>query len=276
MEPAKVWKALEEQGVEARYTKVLSECCSGCTTVFRPFLNDIEASVEKGVRQGDPASPNLFSACLESVIRNCDWSTFGVLINGERLSHLRFADDIVLVTRSPDNASEMLRRLDEEGSKARLTINTTKTEVMRSAFSSQQSALLQGVPLEDGSECVYPGRLINMENDIKPEIARRGRAGWAAYNSIRSVLQGPEAAHRSFNSAVLPALCYASETRALTKIAETQLCSTQISIERRMLGLLLRKRKSAICTTQMLEQCRRSMMLSCTLMSRNTGTLDIV
>ncbi|EPB70920.1 hypothetical protein ANCCEY_09977 [Ancylostoma ceylanicum] len=64
VEPAKVWKALEEQGVETRYTKVLSECHSGCTIVFRPFLNDIEVSVEK--------------------------------------------DDIVLITRSPDDASEML------------------------------------------------------------------------------------------------------------------------------------------------------------------------
>ncbi|EYB94847.1 hypothetical protein Y032_0167g93 [Ancylostoma ceylanicum] len=104
VEPAKVWKALEEQGVEARCTKVLSVCYA---TVFRPFLNDIEVSVEKGVRQEDPASPNLFSACLESVIRNCKWS-LGVLIDEERLNHLRFADDIVLITRSPDDASEML------------------------------------------------------------------------------------------------------------------------------------------------------------------------
>ncbi|EPB73656.1 reverse transcriptase [Ancylostoma ceylanicum] len=101
VEPAEVWKAPEEQGVEARYTKVLRKCYSGYTIVFRPFLNDIEVSVEKGVRQGDPASPNLFSACLESVIRNCDWSSFGVLIDEERLNRLRFADDIVLITRMP-------------------------------------------------------------------------------------------------------------------------------------------------------------------------------
>ncbi|EPB74532.1 hypothetical protein ANCCEY_06389 [Ancylostoma ceylanicum] len=187
MEPAKVWKAQEVQGAEARYTKVLTEWYSGCTTVFRPFLNDIKVSVETGVRQEDPASPNSFSACLESVIRNCDWDTFGVLIDGERLNHLRFADDIVLIPSSADDASEMLRRLDEEGSKAGLTLNMTKTKVMRSAFSSQQPLLLQGVLLEDVSEYVCLGRLLNMENDIKPEIARRGTAGWAAYNSIKSV-----------------------------------------------------------------------------------------
>ncbi|EYC05138.1 hypothetical protein Y032_0084g1798 [Ancylostoma ceylanicum] len=243
VKPAKVWKALEEQGIEARYTKVLNECYSRCTTVFQPFLNDIEVSVEKGVRQGDPASPNLFSVCLESAIRNCDWSTFRVLIDGERINHLRYANDIVLITRSPDDASEMLQRLDEEGSKAGLSINKTKTKVMRSAFSSRQPVILQGVPLEDVSEYVYLSRLLNMENDIKPEIARRGRSGWAAYNSIKSVLEDTKDQKLRadlFNLTVLPALCYTSVTWALTKIAETQLRSTQISIERRMLGLSLR------------------------------------
>ncbi|KIH64502.1 hypothetical protein ANCDUO_05187 [Ancylostoma duodenale] len=74
VEPAKVWKALEKQGVEMRYTKVLSGCYLGCTTVFRPFLDDIEVGVEKGVHRGNPVPPNLFSACSESVIRNCDSS----------------------------------------------------------------------------------------------------------------------------------------------------------------------------------------------------------
>ncbi|EYC31508.1 hypothetical protein Y032_0004g2192 [Ancylostoma ceylanicum] len=109
----------------------------------------------------------------------------------------------------------MLRRLHEEGSKAGFTSNKTKNKLMRSAFSSQQPVLLQGVPLEDVSEYVYLGRLLNMENDIKAKIARRGRAGWAAYNSIKSVLEDTKDQKLRadlFNSTVLPALCYASET----------------------------------------------------------------
>ncbi|EYC17831.1 hypothetical protein Y032_0029g1894 [Ancylostoma ceylanicum] len=108
----------------------------------------------------------------------------------------------------------MLRRIDEEGSKAGLTINKTKTKFMRSAFSSRQPVLLQGVPLEDVREYVYLGRLLNMEYKIKPKIARRGRAGWAAYNSIKSVLEdtkGQKLRADLFNSTVLPALCYASK-----------------------------------------------------------------
>ncbi|EYB91985.1 hypothetical protein Y032_0199g1652 [Ancylostoma ceylanicum] len=140
----------------------------------------------------------------------------------------------------------MLGRLDEEGSKAGITINTTKTKVMPSAFSSQQPVLLRGVPLEDVSEYVYLGCLLNMENDIKLEIAGRGRAGWVTYNSIRSVLEdtkGQKLRADLFNSPVVPALRYANETLAMTNVAETQLRSSQISIEHRMLGLSLHQQK---------------------------------
>ncbi|EYB94849.1 hypothetical protein Y032_0167g94 [Ancylostoma ceylanicum] len=117
---------------------------------------------------------------------------------------------------------------------------------MQSVFSSRQPVLLEGVPLKDVSEYVYLGRLLNMEDDIKPEIASRGRAGWAAYNPIKSVLENTKdlklLADLS-NSTVLPALCHASETWALTEIAEIQLRSTQISIERRTLRLSLRQQK---------------------------------
>ncbi|VDL69849.1 unnamed protein product [Nippostrongylus brasiliensis] len=189
VKPAKVWEALEEQGVETRYTKILQECYTGCHTVFRPFCRDVAVAVERGVRQGDPISPCLFSACLESTIRRCDWEPFGVEVNGVRLNHLRFADDIVLVTKTPEDALRKLNGLDEAGKEAGLTINTTKTKVLRNSFCSSEPVLLEGVALENVEEYFYLGRLVNMKYDLKPEIERRKRAGWAAYNSIRTVLE---------------------------------------------------------------------------------------
>ncbi|EPB67361.1 hypothetical protein ANCCEY_13552 [Ancylostoma ceylanicum] len=63
-------------------------------------------------------------------------------------------DGLMLTTRSPDDTSGMLQLLDEE--------SATGTK---------------GVPFENVNEYVYVGRLPNMENDIKPEIARRRTAG---------------------------------------------------------------------------------------------------
>ncbi|XGW03198.1 hypothetical protein V3C99_014864 [Haemonchus contortus] len=207
-----------------------------------PFYNDVVVAVQKGVGQGDPISPNLFSACLEHVIRRCNWSNFGVNIDGVLLDHLRFADDIVLITDSPEHASKMLHRLDEEGSRCGLSINTSKTKVMRNQFSGDTFVLLKG----GVDECVYLGSQLNMRNDLTGELARRREAGWAAFNSIRSVLEDTRDCKLRadlFNSTVLPALSYAGETWALTKTLERRLVSTQASTERRLLGLMLSRQR---------------------------------
>ncbi|EPB69168.1 hypothetical protein ANCCEY_11746 [Ancylostoma ceylanicum] len=90
------------------------------------------------------------------------------------LNHLRFADDIVLLTHTPQEAERMVRQLGEVGKKVGLQLNAKKTKTT----------------LEDTDEYVYLVRLINMANDLKPELIRRKRAAWAAYNTIRSAVSG--------------------------------------------------------------------------------------
>ncbi|XGW24719.1 hypothetical protein V3C99_006289 [Haemonchus contortus] len=79
----------------------------------------------------------------------------------------------------------MLLRLDEEGSHCGLAINTSKTKVMRNQFSGDTRVSLQG----DVDEYVYLDSQLNMRDDSTEELVRRRKAGWAAFNSIRSVLE---------------------------------------------------------------------------------------
>lgn len=59
--------------------------------------------MEKGVRQGDPLSPYLFVLCLEklthlisdAVLRN-RWKAVSISQSGSTVSHLCFADDLLL------------------------------------------------------------------------------------------------------------------------------------------------------------------------------------
>ena len=60
--------------------------------------NDI--TIRRGVRQGDPISPKLFIATLEEIFRNITWEEKGIHIDGEYFTHLRFADDILIVSQS--------------------------------------------------------------------------------------------------------------------------------------------------------------------------------
>ncbi|EPB72197.1 hypothetical protein ANCCEY_08709 [Ancylostoma ceylanicum] len=126
------------------------------TAGTNPFLNCIEVSVERGVRQGNLAPPNIFSACLESVIRKCDWSILGVLVDRERLNHLRFVDEIAL-----SHQTTPLKYFDGWMKKEAKQALPSISERL-----SQQPIILQGVPLEDVSEYVYLGRLLDMKNDI--------------------------------------------------------------------------------------------------------------
>jgi len=56
--------------------------------------------IQKGIKQGDSLSSILFLAALEESFEKLNWERNGININGVYLNHLRFADDIVLMTES--------------------------------------------------------------------------------------------------------------------------------------------------------------------------------
>ncbi|KAK6765151.1 hypothetical protein RB195_025188 [Necator americanus] len=91
------------------------------------------------------------------------------------------------------------------------------------------------------SECtsyVYLDRELNMMNDLTPELGRRRGAFWGAYKSIANVVKKTRntrlRAHL-FNTTVLTALTYASETWAFRKQEENAVSVIERAVERVML-----------------------------------------
>ena len=58
------------------------------------------------------------------------WESQGINIDGEKLNHLRFADDIILFAEDGNKPEEMLNDLSTESKKVGLKINMKKTKVM--------------------------------------------------------------------------------------------------------------------------------------------------
>ncbi len=56
-------------------------------------------SLKRGIKHGDPLSPNILNSVLE-VFRKMNWEEKGIKINGQWMSNLRFADDIVLISQN--------------------------------------------------------------------------------------------------------------------------------------------------------------------------------
>ena len=240
VETEAVIKALGNQGVPTQYIRVLRELYSNFTTRISPFYKEVIIDVKRGVRQGDTISPKLFSAALENVMRQLEWEGMGVKVDGRHLHHLRFADDIVLITPTIQQAERMLADFDCECGKIGLQLNLTKTMFMRNGLVPDAPFTLNGTNVTECFSYVYLGREVNMMNDLAPELSRRKRAAWGAFKTIEGVVKKTKnirlRAHL-FDSAVLPALTYASETWTLRKQEEHAVGVIQRAIERTMLGV---------------------------------------
>lgn len=120
-----------------------------------------EIKIERGVRQGDPVSPKLFTAVLEEVFRQLNWEEYGIHINGETLMHLRFADDLIILSPLKDNLQIMLEELDRESRNVGLVMNLEKTKVMTDEEQrSTTYSYINNSLIEHVNEYVYLGQII--------------------------------------------------------------------------------------------------------------------
>ncbi|KAK6751200.1 hypothetical protein RB195_002899 [Necator americanus] len=93
----------------------------------------------------------------------------------------------------------------------------------------------EGSQIVETSSYVYVGRSMNMENDLKEELNRRMRAAWAAFAPVKEAtdkLTNQDLRPHLFDSAVLPALCYAAETWGDTAATSRKLLTTHRALER--------------------------------------------
>ena len=81
------------------------------------------------------------------------------------------------------------------------------------------------------------------------EIQRRIMAGWAAYAKHRDIFKSNLAIclkRQVYNSCVLPAMTYGAETWTLTKQAQNKLAAAQTKMERSMLNITYKDRRTNI------------------------------
>ncbi|KAE9419172.1 hypothetical protein Angca_009829, partial [Angiostrongylus cantonensis] len=131
IEIEEVMEALGSQGVPTHYIKILRELYKNFTTKISLLYDDINVDVKRGVSQGDTISLKLFTATLQNVMRALEWDNMGVKIDGLQIHHLRFADDIVLITPDISQAEQMLAYFDKACGKIGLRLTLTKTMFTR-------------------------------------------------------------------------------------------------------------------------------------------------
>ncbi|KAK6736143.1 hypothetical protein RB195_019052 [Necator americanus] len=231
-----VVEALDNQGIPTQYIKVLRELYSHFTTGISSFYKNIIIDVKRGVRQGETISPKIFTATFENAMRKLEWDDMGVKIDGRQLHHLRFADDIVLITPSGTNGDRIRRNMWMHRSSAESTKDDVHAKRMGLGclIHAQRNEHIRMHQLR------LSGSGIEHDKRPDPELGRRRRAAWGAYKSIEDVVKKTRntrlRAHL-FNTTVHTALTYASETWAFRNQEENAVSVIERAIERVMLGV---------------------------------------
>ena len=124
-----LFSALEDQGLPRGCRSLLNQLYGGQCG----FLASGDTfPILRGVRQGDILSPLLFNAGLEQAVRR--WKlrlrSHGIKIDdNERLTNVRFADDLIIYAHSAGELSESLSMLAEELRNIGLELNAEKTKI---------------------------------------------------------------------------------------------------------------------------------------------------
>ena len=104
----------ENQSMCVRWGKMLS----------KPF------NVSNGVRQGSVLSPRFFSVYMDDLSKKLNELNIGCTIGNFIISHMMFADDLVLISPSTRGLSTLLSECQKYGIDCDIVFNPKKSAVM--------------------------------------------------------------------------------------------------------------------------------------------------
>ena len=132
--------------------------------------------IEQGVRQCCILSPHLFNIYSEQIMKNAlEGFTGGVTIVGRVITHLRYANDVVLIAGGMEELQELVHRARKASSQFCLSLNSSKTKVLKICRKPKNDGELNFITLskkriENIKEFIYLGSLITNNCDDTKQI----------------------------------------------------------------------------------------------------------
>ena len=124
------------------------------------------SSLEEEPDKETTSLPNCLHSCLQhAIINKINWENKGVRIDGEYLSHLIFADDIVLIANSTSKLQEMLQDIHDISKPVGLKMHLGKTEVICNKHLNKDDVIVDGKKIEEVDSYVCLGQMVTKDHD---------------------------------------------------------------------------------------------------------------
>ena len=188
----KLWKF----GIRGRFFDCLAHMYSNSTAKVK-LLSKLSAKIDIvcGTEQGHPMSPELFKCYIHELSESLS-SMSGIdvpQLNGECVSHLLWADDLVLMALNPQSLQRMLNTLEAYCLEWGLTVNISKTAVM--VFNKSGRLLKDSTGFSYGDMCIpsvreycYLGITFSLTGSLLTAQQKLRQKGLRSYFSLKSML----------------------------------------------------------------------------------------
>ena len=118
------------------------------------------------------------------MFKNSDLELRGLDKDGERLTDLRFADDVALTTNTIEDMEQQLNILNEQSKRVGLKIHRGKTKFMTN-FAKTQKIEIDGIEIEKAEHYEYLSQTIAFEDQTVNGVQIKIQAGWAVLGKYK-------------------------------------------------------------------------------------------
>lgn len=256
---AKLLDILVAKNIDTRDINIISTLYWNQTAKIRiedQYTEDIK--ILRGVRQGCVLSPLLFNVYSEAIFQEAlaDCSE-GIIINGETLNNLRFADDTVIMTDNIEDLQNLMNRVNTCCNDYGLKINLNKTKYMIVTKTPRTNIQLvvNNTNIERVDSYKYLGTWVTSDIDQTKEIRTRIETARSAFVRLKKFFTNRdlslELRLRMLRCYVFSILLYGMEAWTLKQMHINKLAAFELWCYRRILRISWTERVSNV------EVCRR-------------------
>ena len=215
----KLLMRLKQVGVSSKFLRAVTAIYTTTTYTIKTKHNRLDPITSNlGLKQGCPLSPLLFNLYIDDLAQHLSNSPDDIFLQGSRISHFLYADDLVLLSSTKEGLQRKLNELGTYADNKDLTVSIGKSKIMvfnKAGRKSKLNFLYKDQKLEVVSSFTYLGVEImtngSLRTAIKTLTDKAKKAMMALYKTIIQFQMPYQKCRQLFNTFIEPILIYNAE-----------------------------------------------------------------